>query len=154
MAFSNERIASNDWTGSSPRTYPPRLHPLHGVFLAGSLPLFLGALLSDIAYGLSYQIQWSNFASWLIVGGLIFSGLAMACAIISRFTRSTHAPGYGLYLLLIVITWITGFFNALIHARDAWAMMPTGLILSAVVFLLAFAACWIGVFKFGVGGER
>lgn len=59
------------------RTYPRALHPLHAVLLAGTIPLFLGALLCDLAYAASYEIQWSNFASWLIVGGLVFGGLAL-----------------------------------------------------------------------------
>ena len=50
------------------------VHPVHAVLLAGTVPLFLGAMLSDIAYSASYEIQWSNFASWLIVGGLVFGG--------------------------------------------------------------------------------
>ena len=52
------------------------LHPLHAVLLAGTVPLFLGVLFSDIAYS-SYEVQWKNFASWLIVGGLLFGGLAL-----------------------------------------------------------------------------
>ena len=47
------------------------IHPLHAALLAGTVPLFLGALLSDIAYARTYEIQWANFASWLIVGGLV-----------------------------------------------------------------------------------
>ena len=38
------------------QTYPLTLHPIHAVFLAGTIPLFLGALLNDIAYFQSYQI--------------------------------------------------------------------------------------------------
>ncbi|MCP5688673.1 hypothetical protein NL372_30975, partial [Klebsiella pneumoniae] len=55
--------------------------PLHAILLAGTVPLFLGALLSDIAYFKSYQIQWSNFASWLIAGGLLFCGLTLLFAL-------------------------------------------------------------------------
>lgn len=55
--------------------------PLHALLLAGSVPLFLGALLSDIAYYNSYQIQWSNFAAWLIAGALLFCGLALLFAL-------------------------------------------------------------------------
>src|SRR5690606_14347063 len=47
------------------------IHPIHAVFLAGIIPLFAGALLSDIAYYRTYEIQWQNFASWLIAGGQI-----------------------------------------------------------------------------------
>ena len=50
--------------------HPPG--PLHATLLAGSVPLFLGALLSDVAYYQTYQIQWSNFASWLIAGAELF----------------------------------------------------------------------------------
>ena len=53
------------------------IHPLHAFLLAGAVPLFLGALLSDITYARSYQIQWSNFASWLIAGALVFAGFAI-----------------------------------------------------------------------------
>ena len=41
--------------------------PLHSILLGGTVALFLGALSSDIAYARTYQIQWSNFASWLII---------------------------------------------------------------------------------------
>ena len=33
------------------------LHPLHAILLAFPLPLFLGALLSDLAYWSSFQVQ-------------------------------------------------------------------------------------------------
>ena len=59
------------------RTRPKLLHPVHAILLASTLPLFLGALLSDWAYSSSYQIQWLNFASWLIAGALVLCGLAL-----------------------------------------------------------------------------
>ena len=51
---------------------PDPLHPVHAFFLAGTVPLVLGAVLSDWAYHDTAEIQWSNFASWLIAGGLVF----------------------------------------------------------------------------------
>jgi len=44
------------------------------------------------------------------------------------------------YPVLLLITWILGFINALIHAKDAWASMPEGLVLSVIVVLLACVA--------------
>lgn len=130
------------------------LHPIHGVLLAGTVPLFLGGLLSDLAYASSYQIQWNNFASWLIAGGLVFGGFALLWAIIN-LVRADRRDGHVLlYTLLLLATWITGFFNALTHARDAWASMPTGLILSVILILLACASTWMGFAKFGVGEKR
>lgn len=122
------------------QTYPLTLHPIHAVFLAGTIPLFLGALLNDIAYFQSYQIQWSNFSSWLIAGGLVFAGLALLCGIIGLFRVEGRGSRGMMYLVLLLATWIMGFINALVHAKDAWAIMPMGLILSVIVFLLACAA--------------
>lgn len=133
------------------RRYPPGLHPIHGILLAAGVPLFLGALLSDIAYAYSYHIQWSNFASWLLAGGLVFNGLAVLWGLICLLFYHC-ARHYCWYVLLLAITWAVGFFAALIHSRDAWAMMPHGLILSAITFLLACAAAGMGFKKFGVGG--
>ncbi|QIG79359.1 DUF2231 domain-containing protein [Stakelama tenebrarum] len=121
------------------RTQPP--HPVHAALLAGSLSLFLGALLSDWAYAATYQIQWTNFAAWLIAGALVFSGVAMLFAIWDVI----RSAGRGLlYLLLLVATFLLGLVNALVHAKDAWAAMPAALILSVVVAVIAFAATWIG----------
>lgn len=136
------------------RTNQPPLHPLHGALLAANIPLFLGALLCDLAYASSYQIQWSNFASWLIVGGLIFGGGALLWAIASLVFARRRRDYSGAYTALLAITWVLGLFNSLIHAKDAWAMMPMGLILSVIIVLLACASSWIGFVKFGVGGRR
>lgn len=139
-------------TTTAVRVHPIPLHPLHALLLAGSLPLFIGTLLSDIAYYNSYHIQWSNFASWLLAGALVLSGLALLCALIGLF-RSERRQGPALaYFLVLLATWILGFINALIHARDTWAVMPTGLILSVVVTVLILAATWLGFFSLRTGG--
>jgi len=126
---------------------------LHAILLAGTVPLFLGAMLSDIAYFRSYEIQWSNFSSWLIAAGLVFCGLAIVFALVN-LARATHKKGRPLiYFLLLAATWILGFINALEHAKDAWATMPVGLILSVIVTVLAFAASWIGFTNLRSGDE-
>lgn len=119
--------------------------PLHAILLAGTVPLFLGALLSDIAYYQSYQIQWSNFASWLIAGAELFCGLALLFALINLF-RAKRKSGLPLmYALLLLATWVLGLINAFQHAKDAWAVMPAGLVLSVIVTLLAFLTAWMGL---------
>ena len=92
--------------------------------------MFLGALLSDFAYSSSYQIQWINFASWLIAGGLVFGGLALLWALIDLLRADRRGAARCVYFLLLLATWVLGFINALVHAKDAWATMPAGLILS------------------------
>ncbi|OPA85697.1 hypothetical protein BFW87_27035 [Pseudomonas fluorescens] len=119
--------------------------PLHATLLAGTVPLFLGALLSDIAYTQTYQIQWANFASWLIAGALVFAGLAFLFALVNLLRAERKAGQPTLYVLLLLATWVLGLINAFQHAKDAYAAMPTGLVLSVIVTLLALAATWTGL---------
>ena len=108
--------------------------------LAAALPLFLGAVLADWAYWASYEIQWRNFASWLVAGGMVFLGIALACALVDLF-RADRRGGRSLMLFVwLLVAFVLGFIDALVHARDAWAVMPTGLALSVVVLLLVAVA--------------
>lgn len=121
------------------------LHPLHAILLAFPLPLFLGALLSDLAYWKTFHIQWANFSSWLIAGGLLVGGFALLWALIdlvrSGRARRRHAA---IYFVVLLIMWALGLVNALVHGKDAFAIMPEALYLSAVVALLALVAAWLG----------
>jgi uncharacterized membrane protein len=139
-------------TTHTPYRSTPR--PLHATLLAGTVPLFLGALLSDIAYFKTFQIQWSNFAAWLIAGGLVFCGLALLFALINliRADKKTGRPV--MYFLLVLLTWVLGLINAFEHAKDAWAVMPQGLVLSVIVTLLACVTTWTGLTNLRSGGEQ
>jgi uncharacterized membrane protein len=119
---------------------------MHAVFALSSVPLFLGALLSDWAYSSSHQIQWVNFAAWLIAGGLLIAGPALLWGAVDvlRSSANRHRSGL-LYLALLLATFVVGFINALVHGKDGWAAMPAGLILSAVVVVLAATASAIGL---------
>lgn len=136
------------------RRYSEAIHPFHAVLLAGVIPWFLGATLSDAAYFRTYEIQWSNFASWFIVGGLVFAAVALVFAIVDVFRPHRRTQGFGLYFVLLLATFVAGFFNALIHARDAWAAMPAGLILSVITTVLACLAAWLGFRHPRIGGMK
>ena len=123
-----------------------RLHPVHAFLLAGCVPLFLGALLSDWAYSSTYEIQWTNFASWLLVGALVLAGFALLWALIDLLRADRSWRGRPLvYFLVLLAAFILGFINALVHAEDAWAKMPEALILSIIVAILALVAMWLGL---------
>lgn len=134
--------------------YSLAVYPLHAVFLAGTIPLFLGAALTDSAYVSSFHIQWSNFSSWLLVGGMIFATIALLFAIIDLFRPHRRVRSLVLYTVLLLVTWILGFINSLIHAQDAWASMPTGLILSVIITVLACIATWMGFCAPRIGGPK
>jgi uncharacterized membrane protein len=128
------------------------IHPLHAILLAFPFPLFLGALLSDLAYRSSFQVQWANFSSWLIAGGLLVGAFALLWALVNLFRRETARKKWpAIYFVVLLAMWVLGFVNALVHAKDAWATMPEGLYLSAVVALLALVAAWIGYSGFRAG---
>jgi uncharacterized membrane protein len=121
------------------------LHPLHAILLAFPLPLFLGALVSDLAYGASYQVQWINFASWLIAGGLLVGAFALLWALIGALRgRAARTGRPVVYLVVLAAMWVLGLINAFVHGKDAWATMPAALYLSIIVTLLALVAAWIG----------
>lgn len=121
------------------------IHPLHAILLAFPFPLFLGALLSDFAYWSSFHVQWINFSAWLIAGALLVGAFALLWALIEILRSATARTGRPVtYLVALLVMWVLGFVNALVHAKDAWATMPEGLYLSIIVTLLALAAAWIG----------
>jgi uncharacterized membrane protein len=120
------------------------LHPVHAVLLAGMVPLFVGALICDLAYAATYELQWKNFASWLIVGGLVLGAVTLIWSLFDLRPAGLGRARGPLYFLVLLAIWVLGFINASVHARDAWASMPSGLVLSAIVALLALAATAIG----------
>lgn len=121
------------------------LHPVHAILLAFPLPLFLGALLSDIAYHSTQHVQWANFSSWLIAGAMLVGTAVVLWAIVLLVRGRAHSRTRRLaYAAVLVAMWGLGFVNALVHAGDAWATMPHGMYLSIVVTLLALAASWTG----------
>ena len=123
--------------------YPIAIHPVHAVLLAAMFPLFLGGLLSDLAYSSSYEIQWSNFAAWLIAGAMLVTGFTLFWALIDLI-RSRRGGRPLIYFLALVSVFALGLINSFVHARDAWAVMPQGLLLSAIVTVLALIAIWLG----------
>lgn len=107
------------------------------------LSLNLGALLSDIAYYRSFELQWVNFAAWLIVGALLLGTIVLLVAFVDA-VRGRGARRL-LYLALFAAMWGVELINALVHARDGWASMPTGLILSAIIVTISLVAAWAGL---------
>lgn len=132
-----------------PRTAPrrrPLLHPLQSLLLAWPVALFPAALISDITYYNSAEIQWTNMSAWMLVGALFFGGIALLWAIIGMIKRhDTHARRpYRSYVLLLAAAWATGLVNAFQHSHDGWSSVGAmGLFLSTLSTLLVLAAGWV-----------
>jgi uncharacterized membrane protein len=80
----------------------------------------------------------------LLIAGPV---LLWAAVDVLRSSASRHRRGL-IYLTLLLATFVVGFINALVHGKDGWAAMPAGLILSAVVVVLAATASAIGLAGF------
>jgi uncharacterized membrane protein len=126
------------------------IHPLHAFLLSAPVPLYLGALLSDWAYGGSAEPQWSNFAAWLIAGAMVFTGLALLWALVALLRSRVGRRRAALLCALLVAVFGLGLVDSFVHARDAWAVMPAAPILSAIVTLLAALAAWAGYSRLGL----
>ena len=155
IAFTVDERRLHGLEGLLPHTVNPGisrpLHPLHAILLSFSFPLFVGALVSDLAYSMSFQVQWVNFSSWLITGGLFIGAFAVLWALVNLFRSSMASKRRPIiYFVSLLAMWVLGLFNALVHAKDAWATMPESLYLSAVTAVLALVASWIGYFGFQV----
>jgi uncharacterized membrane protein len=112
---------------------------LHEMLTPFPFAYFTAALLTDIAYWRSEEVMWERFSVWLITGGLVMSALLAIAAIIDLI-RGKQKPA-GLRVLTYVFAVLVALFNVLIHSRDGYtAVVPTGMTLSAVVFVIMLAA--------------
>ncbi|MGO4523577.1 DUF2231 domain-containing protein [Microvirga sp. 2MCAF35] len=132
-------------------------HPIHPMLVPFPIVCFTGALVTDIVYWQTADIMWSNFSAWLLTVGLIMGGLAALAGLVdflsSRSIRA-QAPAWP-HLLGNVLVLGLSLLNAFVHSRDAWtSVVPTGLVLSAVVVLLICVTGWLGwsmVYRHRVG---
>ncbi len=132
-------------------------HPIHPMLVPFPIACFVGALITDIVYWRTAEIMWSTFSAWLLTAGLVIGGLAALAGLIdflgSRAIRAQspawpHVIGNLLVLGLSLI-------NVFVHSRDAWtSVVPTGIILSAVVVVILLFTGWMGwsmVYRHRVG---
>jgi uncharacterized membrane protein len=84
----------------------------------------------------------------------VFGGFALLWALIELLRANQRRWRPTVYFLLLLTTWVLGFINALVHAKDAWASMPGGLILSAIVVALAIGATTFGFSTLRAGGLK
>jgi uncharacterized membrane protein len=131
--------------------------PLHAML--GPIPIvcFVATLITDIVYWQTAAMLWADMSAWLLLVGLIVSLVAAPAGIIDLFgdprirkLRAAWIHGIGNVTSLIL-----SIFNCLIHTRDAYtSVVPSGLILSALVVVILLVTGWNGwalVFRHGVG---
>jgi len=99
---------------------------------------FVAALIFDIIYVRTAGVLWNKAAAWLIVFGLLlaiiprFVNLAQVWITSRHLARRADKLDFWLNLLAIV----AAIFNAFVHSRDAYAVVPAGVWLSACTVIL------------------
>jgi uncharacterized membrane protein len=116
---------------------------------------FIAALIFDIAYACSAVIMWGKGASWLVTIGLLFAivprlvNLVQVWITSRQFATRTDRLDFWLNLAAIVVA----IFNALVHTRDAYAVVPAGVWLSAVTVILLCIAHVVVALQPSVPGD-
>jgi uncharacterized membrane protein len=120
--------------------------PIHAMLVPFPIVCFTGALLSDITYSNSPQVQWANFSQWLLAVGLIVGVLAAIFGLIDFLAAGRTRPRIGWFHLIgNAIVLLLALINNFVHSRDGWTgVVPTGLTLSVVTFVLMLVTGFLG----------
>jgi uncharacterized membrane protein len=111
---------------------------LYGVLDPIPYGCFAAALVFDVIYLRSADILWNKGAAWLITFGLLaaivprFINLAQVWITSRHLSTGVDKGDFWLNLFAIV----AAIFNALVHSRDAYAVVPAGVWLSIVTVAL------------------
>ncbi|WCE04025.1 DUF2231 domain-containing protein [Pseudoxanthomonas sp. JBR18] len=111
---------------------------LYGVLNPIPFGFFVAALIFDIAYFRTAEMLWMKGAAWLIAIGLLFAIVPRVVNLVQvwitsrRIATGTDRLDFCLNLAAIV----AATFNAFVHSRDAYAVMPAGMWLSLLTVLL------------------
>jgi len=119
-----------------------RLHA-HAVVIPIGAALLIGALVTDLLYIETLNVQWETFSIWLLTAGLIVAAVAaltlLAEALLGRVRKISW-----LRFAAVAAAALISLVNAFVHSRDAYtAVVPSGVALSAVaaVLLIAVGLC-------------
>ena len=131
-------------------------HPIHVMLVPIPITCFIGALVTDIAYACTANMQWANMSAWLLAAGLVIAFFAVIAGAIDFFSsRAIRNLGAAwIHVVGNVVVLIIEIFNIFIHSRDAYtSVVPTGLILSVIAVLILAVTGWNGwtmVYRHGV----
>jgi len=121
--------------------------PLHAMLVPIPIVCFVATLVTDIVYWQTATMLWADMSAWLLLVGLIVSLFAAPAGLIDFFgdprirkLRAAWVHGIGNITALVL-----SIFNCLIHTRDAYtSVVPSGLILSALVVVILLVTGWNG----------
>jgi len=132
-------------------------HPIHPMLIPFPIAFLIGAFVADLVWWGGGDPFWPLAARWLIVAGLatgVIAGLAGLTDFIGRSevrshtAASIHFAGNALVLVLAAVN------LALRWSDPVAAVLPWGLVVSAVVTVLLGITGWLGgdlAYRHGIG---
>ncbi len=137
---------ADDSTRGIPSTAAIGGHPIHPMLVPFPIAFLVAALVTDIAFAVTNDLFWARVSMWLLGGGLVMGALAALAGLTDFLTirRARQAVG-----------WFHFLGNAaalLIALANLWmridqpgaAVLPTGLVLSAIVVGILLVTGWLG----------
>ena len=137
--------------GLAPRATPRRsvvAKALYGLLDPIPFGFFFAALIFDTIYARSAVMLWGKSAAWLITFGLLFAVIPRLINLVQVWitSRRTAVRSDKLDFWLNLFAIAAAIVNAFVHSRDAYAIVPAGVWLSAcTVILLSVAHLVIAV---------
>ena len=99
---------------------------------------FVAALIFDILYVRTAELLWDKGAAWLITFGLLLAVVPrlvnLAQVWVTGRRNATRVDKLDFWLNLFAI--VAAIVNAFVHSRDAYAVVPAGVWLSACTVAL------------------
>ncbi|MDB5608911.1 MAG: hypothetical protein JWP25_5811 [Bradyrhizobium sp.] len=136
-----ETALRSDASSRSPANADRR--SLHEMLTPFPVAYFTGAFVTDLAYWQTANVMWERFSVWLIAAGLI-AAIFVALAAIIDLASGRQKPAWA-HALAYVFAALLSLINVFVHSRDAYtAVVPTGLTLSGLVFVILLAATSAG----------
>ena len=132
-------------------TFPPSAfarvsHAAHSLLVAFPAVCFTLTLGTDVLYWQTSNLMWLEFSAWLLLVG-VATGVAALPFGAFQFFRNEEIHGQASAWMRAgaqIGVLILAFLNNLVHAADGWtAVVPYGLVLSALTVLLMLAAAWL-----------
>ena len=137
----------------APRTRNPRStasiagHPIHPMLIPFPIAFFIAAFLCDLVFWRTTNASWADATVWLLGAGLIMAALAAVTGLTDVLgdpqirTMNTAWWHAGLNVLAVLIE----LYNWYLRFTDgSTAIVPTGLVLSAIVVALLLITGWLG----------
>ena len=132
-------------------------HPIHPMLVQFPIAFFVGTLACDLAFWRTGNASWATASLWLLGAGLVMAALAAVAGAIDvagerriRELRDVwwHAGGNVAMVVIHLYNWFARY------TEGPAAILPTGLILSAVAVGIMLFTGWKGwqlVYRHHVG---